>query len=171
MKSQDILILLKLISISKSKQEKWSYEEISNAFDISLSTVHKSINSLRDSGFLNAKKINLFAVNEFLVHGLKYVFPVTPGPIVRGFRTVHTPPFNNDKLSSQLDIFVWPHPEGDKKGFSVEPLYKTVPEAFRSDEVFYQLLCIVDALRIGRAREKKEALNLLELILNDKQSA
>ena len=44
------------------------------------------------------------------------------------------------------------------QGASVQPLYGSVPGAARRDAALYDLLALVDALRIGRARE----LNLAE---------
>ena len=38
-----------------------------------------------------------------------------------------------------------------------EPLYKSVPQAALRDSKFYQLLALVDAIRDGRARERKVA--------------
>jgi hypothetical protein len=49
---------------------------------------------------------------------------------------------------------VWPDPEGSVQGVAVEPLYGSVPRAARQDPELYALLALVDALRIGRARER-----------------
>jgi hypothetical protein len=40
---------------------------------------------------------------------------------------------------------------------SVEPLYRTVPEAVAGDSELYELLALIDAIRVGRAREIKIA--------------
>jgi hypothetical protein len=37
------------------------------------------------------------------------------------------------------------------------PLYKSVPEAIRNDPGLYELLALLDAIRDGRARERKLA--------------
>jgi hypothetical protein len=42
-------------------------------------------------------------------------------------------------------------------GIALEPLYKTVPEASLRDPSLYELLALVDAIRDGRARERKIA--------------
>ena len=52
---------------------------------------------------------------------------------------------------------VWPDPEGKVQGAAVEPLYSSVPGAARSHPALYDLLALVDALRIGRARERSIA--------------
>ncbi len=52
---------------------------------------------------------------------------------------------------------VWPDPQGTVQGAAVEPLYRSVPGAARRDPGLYDLLALVDALRIGRARERNLA--------------
>ena len=59
------------------------------------------------------------------------------------------------------NAIVWPHPEGEVRGESLEPLYPSVVEAARRDQELYECLALVDALRIGRARERKLAIDLL----------
>ena len=49
---------------------------------------------------------------------------------------------------------VWPDPEGQIQGAAVQPLYASVPRAARADSALYDLLALVDAIRIGRARER-----------------
>ncbi|MEJ1973089.1 MAG: hypothetical protein WDM96_11715 [Lacunisphaera sp.] len=44
--------------------------------------------------------------------------------------------------------------EGRVQGAAVQPLYGSVPGAARRDPELYHLLALVDALRIGRARER-----------------
>jgi hypothetical protein len=52
---------------------------------------------------------------------------------------------------------VWPDPEGKVQGTAVQPLYRSVPHAARRNPALYDLLALVDALRIGRARERSLA--------------
>jgi hypothetical protein len=47
----------------------------------------------------------------------------------------------------------------------LEPLYKSVPYAARADEKLYDALALVDAIRSGRARERKRAEEMLHAIL------
>ena len=57
---------------------------------------------------------------------------------------------------------VWPDPEGDVRGESFSPLYKSAPRAAKKDPKLYQLLALVDAIRGGRARERDIAIKELE---------
>jgi hypothetical protein len=53
---------------------------------------------------------------------------------------------------------VWPDADGDVRGVTLDPLHKTVPKAARKDPVLlHELLALVDALRDGRARERRIA--------------
>ena len=52
---------------------------------------------------------------------------------------------------------VWPFPEGQHRGVTLEPLYRTVPAAALRDPFLYELLALIDALRDGRAHERELA--------------
>lgn len=62
---------------------------------------------------------------------------------------------------------VWPHPEGEVRGYEFSPLYKSVPSAALKDKELYALLAIIDAIRDGRARERELAIKELLKRLGD----
>ncbi|MGK7393296.1 MAG: hypothetical protein ACNS62_01945 [Candidatus Cyclobacteriaceae bacterium M3_2C_046] len=98
---------------------------------------------------------------EFLQYGLRYVFPVQPGPVVRGIPTAHSaPPL--DKQINSSEHYVWPYSKGNIRGQSILPLYPSIPQAALKDEKLYELLALVDTLRVGRAREKELAVDELK---------
>ena len=101
---------------------------------------------------------SIAAVLEFLVHGLKYVFPPQRGELTRGVPTSYAaPPLSRLIARGPEPIPVWPFPEGTVRGIAFEPLYGSVPFAALRDPGLYELLAIADALREGRARERKIA--------------
>lgn len=109
---------------------------------------------------------NVSAILEFLVHGLKYVFPPHRGQMTRGIATSYAaPPLDTLIARGQEPIPVWPYPAGQQRGVMLEPLYPTVPFAALRDPSLYQLLAIADALREGRARERRIAEEQLRLRL------
>ena len=61
-------------------------------------------------------------------------------------------------------IHVWPDAYGNRKGQSVTPLFKTVPGAVKKDHSLYEYLALIDAIRLGNAREA----NLANKILREK---
>ncbi|WP_231626337.1 hypothetical protein [Novosphingobium sp. AAP83] len=99
-------------------------------------------------------KVNRRNLIEFVQHGLKYVFPAKPGAPQRGVATGFAAPMLEGKLvSSGADIYVWPHPEGSRRGLSIAPLFKSVPDAVLKDARLYEFLALVDAIRTGNQRE------------------
>jgi hypothetical protein len=98
---------------------------------------------------------NIRNLEEFLVHGLKYVFLPERGEMTRGMPTGYAaPPLGDLFVSSNEPPPVWPDPEGDVRGIAFSPLYKSAPKAARVDPKLYELLVLVDGIRAGRARER-----------------
>jgi hypothetical protein len=133
---------------------------------MSPSEVHASVKRAHASGLLHGPGLenrpNLAALEEFLVHGLKYAFPAERGELTRGVATSFgAAPLRALIAPANDPIPVWPHEEGKQRGISLAPLYKTVPIAALRDESLYELLVIADALRDGRVRERKIAENEL----------
>jgi hypothetical protein len=210
MKSQDIVILLKLISLEKEKlqiikarddsqireiefkatnwkgwedeetfnecheklldnySDKYSARGLSKLLGISKSEVNSSIKRSIFAGLgkidweTGLPTVNSKALFEFLVYGLKYVFPAQTSGITRGIPTSFAAPILEGKVKSAGElIYVWPDPQGKMKGESVTPLYKSVPFAVRNDYRLYQYLALIDALRLGLPRETNIAIKLL----------
>lgn len=136
---------------------------------ISKSQVNLSLKRCLEVGLLRhdrktgLPRANTKALAEFIVFGLKYVFPARPAEIVRGVATAFAAPVLEQKLMSAGELIpVWPDARGNTKGQSVEPLFKSVPFAVRKDPELYALLALVDAIRIGQPREANLAIGLLK---------
>jgi len=67
------------------------------------------------------------------------------------------PPLKNEIASRDELPPVWPWRDGETRGIALEPLYRTAPAAALRDPMLYELLALVDAIRDGRARERKIA--------------
>lgn len=165
MRPQDVVILLKLSIMSS---DNLRFADISEALTISASEVSESLERSRLARLVSEDKRELYRVSffEFLVSGLKYVFPVSPGATVRGMATAHSAPPLNKVIVAQNDLFVWPTPQGTVRGQSIIPLYKTVPEAAMRDSKLYELLALTDAIRVGRAREVNLAIEEFKRCFN-----
>ncbi len=161
MKPQDVAILL---FICQYCEGSYKVSEIADSLKISQSEVSESINRSNIAKLIDAKIKTVFrhGFYEFLVYGLKFVFPVVPGHIVRGVPTSHSAPPLNKLISSDTDQFVWSYSKGTMRGMSIEPLYKTIPLVCEQFQEYYELLSLVDALRIGRSREIVFARDLLK---------
>jgi hypothetical protein len=159
LKPQDVVVALKLCAYQGPRPP---ISVIGSDLSLSPSEVHGAIRRLRSSHLLHGSNLNdrpnISGLEEFLVHGLKYAFPAEHGQVTRGIPTSYAaePLKNEVALSDDLPP-VWPWPEGHTRGVALEPLYKRVPRAALRDAQLYQLLALVDAIRDGRARERKIA--------------
>ena len=143
-----------------------SFERLGGKIGLSASTLHRSVTRLIDAGLLtHQREVRRRDLRDLLLHGVRYVYYVKPGEPTRGVPTAFaTSPL--DKIVSAGDsIPVWPDPEGSARGYAVEPLDERVPEAARRDPGLYELLALVDAIRIGRPREHALAAQELSLRL------
>ena len=157
---QDVLVALKLALDERGS----SYAQLAQELGLSSSQAHAAVRRAEESGLLVPKqrKVNRRALLEFLVHGLKYVFPAKRGPAARGVPTAHAAPPLSDLLVDDGPPVVWPDPEGGVRGETLEPLHKSAPGAARRDPRLYASLVLIDAIRAGRARERKIAAKKLE---------
>ena len=165
MRPQDIVILLKIISL---QGKSWYNKDIASALRISNSEVSESLNRSAIVGFIDPekRKIQRERLLEFLVYGLKYVFPAVPGRLLRGMPTGYSAPVLKDDFIVD-DPFIWPAKGQRKKGIAIEPLYHTVPQASQKDPFLYDLLSLTDALRIGERNQ--QVVQLMEQQLLDKK--
>jgi hypothetical protein len=155
MKPQDVVLLLKIISM---ENDNWNQQQTASELFMSQSEVSESVARSKYAGLLDpkGKKVMRLALLDFLEKGVCYAFPQRPGPIVRGVPTAHSAsPLN--KIIQSTEQYVWPYGKGTVRGQSIIPLYLSVPEAAIKDAKLHELLALVDALRVGRAREKEIA--------------
>lgn len=165
LKPVDLYVTLKL-AVSP---EGATYTRLAHTLGLSSSQVHRAVKRAQESGLVRAgtTRINGDALLELLVHGVKYVFPASPGAIRRGVPTAHSAAPLREKLSVSGQEFVWPYPEGVVRGESIQPLHGRAPEAAKLDSSLYELLALVDAVRVGRARERELAGKYLKERLGD----
>jgi len=160
MRPHDIAILLK---ISTYKDNSWFAKDIANSLKISASEVSESLTRSVIAGLIGSDKKTIMrsALLEFLEYGLKYVYPAVPGSIVRGVPTAYSAKPLSEIIQAG-DFYVWPHAKGFERGQSITPLHPNLPEVCLNDQKLYELLTLIDSLRIGRTREKKYAMNELK---------
>ena len=166
LKPRDIVVLLK----TKIVPHKWTYKELAESLEISSSEVHASLKNCDRSGLYvdRKRKVLNSALIEFLVHGIRYSFPTKPGALVKGIPTAHSAePLKGMLVTNKDNAYVWSSENGQTRGQAIEPLHKCVPIAVQKDQKLYQLLSLVDGLRIGRAREQDFAAQELHRLLKN----
>ncbi|MBC7543863.1 MAG: hypothetical protein H7338_14155 [Candidatus Sericytochromatia bacterium] len=165
MKPQDILVLLGVLQAPM----KWRHADLAMELGLSQSEVTTSLERSRLAGLIDDDKRTVFrkALLEFIEHGLRYVFPAKPGPIVRGVPTAYSaPPLSDTIRTTEMDTMVWPSPDGYQRGQAIEPLYPSVPAAAMRNPQLHMMLALIDAIRIGQARERTLAINALRDTMN-----
>jgi len=204
MKSQDVVLLLKLICIHKRDKDMQPYlegsewkdweepykindelqfvksveEEISDGYSvrslaretgISKSQVNLILQRCFEVGLakrdrhLDVPRANTTALINLIIYGIPYIFPAKLGTVTRGIATSLAAPVLEGKLFSAGELPpIWPDAQGKTKGLAIEPLYKSVPYAVKRDPDLYVLLALVDSIRIGHARERNLATELLK---------
>lgn len=188
MKSQDILLLFKMVSIETREEhpdagpegdtaisDQYTLRSLSASIGLSKSEVSNAIARCRDAGLLcndfetSLPRVNRHALLAIAEHALKFFFPVAPGPIVRGIPTGFAAPVLSKYLKSAGELVqVWPDPSGDTRGQAIEPLYKSAPLAIRQDRSLYDYLALIDAIRVGGPRESSVAVGLLRAAMGMK---
>lgn len=158
----DIAVLLKLTLPGAAEM---SFQNLASDLHLAGSEVHGSIKRARLSGLLQhegSKRVNRSAFIELLEHGFRYVYPSVRGELTRGLPTSFAAePLRSVIRENSTEIPVWPSPSGNVRGYSLQPLYKHAVEASLKDPMLYELLSLADALRDGRTRERKLAIELI----------
>jgi DNA-binding Lrp family transcriptional regulator len=164
LKPVDIAIAIALAARAESRAA--TYSELGARLGISSSTSHQGVSRLQSAGLLRpgSWEPNARALRNFLVYGVRHAFPPAIGREVKGIPTAHAGPVLKDAFDSSKPV-VWPDTHGEVRGTGLTPLYPqatSLPE--RAPEV-YSMLTLVDALRVGQARERKAAIEALEKAL------
>ena len=175
---RDVVVVLKLVA---SGPQKWTYAKLGQELCLSPSQVFRSVFSAGAAHLLDNSSLpsppgigktqahralqsrpSRANLKEFLIHGVKYAFPVERGGLTRGVPTADAaPPLSQQLAQTFLAPAVWPYAEGSVRGIEFSPLYKNVPAAAMRDPKLYELLALVDAIREGRAREREIAIREL----------
>src|SRR5438132_8978307 len=126
----DCVILCKLIA---QKNNYFTHRDLADMLFLSRSTISIGLRRLQQSGLVrfeietNKLLPVMAAVEEFIVHGLKYVFPGEIGKFTKGIATgIAAPVFEGKLVLGKDPIFVWPYEYGNVKGLALKPLIPSV---------------------------------------------
>src|SRR6266545_2932489 len=100
---QDVVVLAKLVSYGGGRPP---IAEVAGDLALSPSQVHASLKRLERSRLIDAHtgRPLLKAVEEFLIHGVKYAFPVQRGEATRGMPTAHAAPPLSEQIAENGDL-------------------------------------------------------------------
>ncbi|WP_394843392.1 hypothetical protein LZC95_40890 [Pendulispora brunnea] len=179
LKPQDVVLALKAVATGR---RNWTQTELAQAVFVSPSECNEGLKRLAACHLFDRGENRIIRANllEFLVHGLRYVFPARLGDyrsgVPTGFALRDLADAAGVMVADDEDRVVWPLADGEigaAFGRAIEPLYKTVPRAAEHDPEFHEYLALIDMVRIGRSHESPAACKELEmrLINEEKQRA
>jgi len=204
LKSQDFLVLVKLISLQKELFKRIHYPSLKKNYDglsnftinnyelndlfsvrglgsslgISKTEVGASLRRCMDNNLLilrnisNKNNISLIesdwiinkkALFEIIKYAVPYLYPPQQLGFDYGILTGFSAPVLSKELTSAgSSSIIWPSEYGTAYGQALEPIYKTVAFASKNDNFVYNCFALIDAYRLGKAREKDIAIKLIE---------
>lgn len=156
LKPQDVVVALKLVA---SANASWTQPEIAKSLHMSASEVNHGLKRLAACHLFNPRERRVIRASllEFLVSGLRYVFPAQLGLFGEGMPTSIGASVLKGKVRlGEDDSLVWLTSErrNPVRGRVIAPLYKNVPLAAAEDPALHDYLALADGLRVGRARER-----------------
>jgi DNA-binding Lrp family transcriptional regulator len=158
LRPQDLLVCFQL---SLFEGEEWKFTDLAEEVGLSASEAHQAVNRLSKAGLVQGRTVKRRELLSFLEHGVRHAFFAQRGAPTRGMPTgFAAPPLSNHMVVSG-EAPVWPDSEGKARGYSLKPLYRSVPRVAKRNVRLYELLALTDAIREGGTREREIALGLL----------
>ncbi len=168
LRAHDVAVALQLCL-----QPGLAYRALAEAVGLSQGETHNAVQRLVAARLVRSetRAVHRTALLDFICCGVPFAYATSLGPETRGVPTAHAaPPLISD--FSGTDAVVWPSASGKVRGAAVEPLYAAAPASARRNPALYELLTLVDALRVGRARERQRARTILrERLQGEERSA
>lgn len=163
LKPQDVAVLL---GLHLMRHEKFTFAALARRVGLSTGEVHASVHRAALSRLAlllpqSAPAVIGAALREFLIHGLRYAFPAVQGGVSRGMLTGLQATSASAAVAEEALPPVWATAQGSQRGYAIAPLYPAAPAACRDDPQLHELLALVDAIRVGSAREREIAVELL----------
>jgi hypothetical protein len=172
MRSRDVLPLLGVLR--HGSEQTWTIRSLADELHLPQGAVQRSLARLGDTPAYDAKRrrVNWSATMDLFGHALPFVAPAWLGDPTRGVPTAWAAPPLSDAIGAGGDPPpVWPSSDGTVRGLAVTPLDAAVISLAASDPWMYEMLALVDAVRIGDARVRGVAKEFLRDRLTEREHA
>lgn len=167
LKPIDLYILTSLLVLPVDAS--WTQARAAALLHVPQPAMTRALQRLEHAGLWErrARRLDVGGAEGLLVYGARFLIPAHLGPPVRGIWTAASAPPLNTLLISSTEI-VWPDEDGEAVGLSLVPLHPSAPRAARASARLYAGLSIVDALRIGRVRDRALAAQELRRMIQER---
>jgi ABC-type sulfate transport system permease component len=142
--------------------------ELADELGVVPSQVHTALARLARAGLLKpgSRATNARALTEFALYGVRYAFPATKGSLASGVPTA----YSASPLASEvdaIDVVVLPAAVPDAiQGFAITPLYRGAAGLAARAPQLFEMVALVDAIRLGDPRIRLAARTRLEQRIN-----
>lgn len=177
LKPFDIVLLVSLVGLEEPARA--TFAEMARALGSNQPAIHRATARLTTAGLLHKHRhgslgphdysVDHRAMFEVLTYAVRYFMPAQLGAPARGLATAHAGPDLKDAIRA-ASPYVWPYLDGVEVGPSVEPLDPCVPHVAARHAIFYRIMSLVEACRVGRIRERKLAEDTLRRLLIEERS-
>ncbi len=158
----DIYVLCGLAAIGKD--HRWTYRDLAKRLGVPHPLVQRALQRADEAGLYSGESRSVHRPNleEFLLHGLRFVAPAKLGGVVPGVPAAWAAPPVSRTIRESGDLPpVWPSAEGRVRGQALAPLHKSAASAVTEFPRLGELLAIVDSLRAGDPRVRSVAARML----------
>lgn len=160
MQGSDLILLLGLIR----HDSEWSVRSLAKSLHLPQAAVQRSLARLDETPAYDAsrRRVSWSATEELFQHAVPFIAPARLGGPTRGVPTAWAASPLSDQLSAMEELPpVWPAADGEVRGLSVEPLHAAVVRLAMADPWMYEMLALVDGVRLGDARVRGLSQDLL----------
>jgi DNA-binding transcriptional MocR family regulator len=171
-RSRDVLPLLGVLR--HGSDQTWTVRSLADELHLSQTAVQRSLARLGETPAYDAqhRRVNWSATMDLFGYALPFVAPASLGAQTRGVPTAWAAPPLSDALAAGGALPpVWPSSDGEVRGLAVTPLDAAALSLAASDPWMYEMLALVDGVRIGDARVRGVAKELLRDRLASREQA
>lgn len=158
LKPVDILVVLGLL---RQPDTSWTVRSLAADLHLPPASVQRALDRLSATPVFANRRLSVVACEDLLAHSLRFVAPVALGAETRGIPTAWAAPPLDADIAEAGSPPVWPDPIGEVRGVELTPLHPAVPALARTNPELYEVLALVDGLRVGDARVRSLAWELL----------
>ena len=156
--------LVVLIGLLRHPADDWTVRSLAAELRLPPATVQRALERLAVVRVFDAgrRRVNVGTSEELFFHALPFIVPSVVGGETRGLPTAWAVPPLAVHLAGTGDLPpVWPDPHGEVRGLELQPLHPRMVSLARADTEMYELLALVDGLRVGDTRVRALAARLL----------
>lgn len=157
LRPSDVIVACQLTQVTSP-----SLKTVSELTILSVGECHNAVARLASAGLLSVPKRHVAPelLLRFILYGVPYSFPAQIGPSTMGIATAFSVEAFKSLVES-TEAYVWPDGGGATEGLALTPLFPSAVRLRHANPALYEILALVDVLRVGDLREKQLAETLL----------